>query len=68
VKVTVPVLTVVELVVVDVNVTAWFVLDGLSEDAIVVVVAAAAAAVVMSNDQPPAIVAPVPPEPVSSAT
>ena len=65
-NVTVPVLTVLELVVVEVKVTAWFVFDGFSEELIVVVVGAAATAVVMSSDQPPAMVAPVPLEAVSS--
>jgi hypothetical protein len=65
-KVTVPVLTVLVLVVVDVKVTAWLVFDGLIEEAKVVVVAAAAV-VVMSSDHPPEIVTLLPAEPVSSA-
>ena len=55
-KLTTPVLTVLVLVVFDVNVTAWLVFDGLSEDPNVVVVAAAAVTVI-SNDHPPDIVA-----------
>jgi hypothetical protein len=66
-KFTTPVFTVLMLVVVEVNVTAWFVFDGFKDDEIVVVVADAAV-VTISSDHPPAIVAPVPPEPVSSAT
>ena len=65
-KFTVPVFTLLVLVVVEVNVTAWLVFDGFSEELIVVVVAAAAGVVVMSRDQPPAT-EDVPP-PASSET
>src|SRR5688500_11725944 len=65
-KSTTPVFTVLVLVVFDVKVTAWFVLDGFNEDMMVVEVAAAAVTVT-SKDHPPAIVAPVPPELVSSS-
>ena len=52
-NVTVPVLTVLLLVVVEVNVTAWFVKDGFKDEPTTVVVGNAAGVVTISSDHPP---------------